>query len=467
MTAATSDPGGTTGGRVLMILYHFPPLGGISMSRNIRHAQYLPGHGWVPTVVTPRDPTWQPRDPTSLALVPEDLAVIRTRSVEPGHLRRAAGRVRAATRGRPIPDHGIPGTASRIVSDAPSGSETSLRSSLRRWLFFPDDQVGWIPFAVVAGWRAYRREPFDTVFSTSSPISAHLAAGLIKRMTGVRWVAEFRDPWVGNALARPAPWLQRRLQVKLERWIVRSADAVVFVTPTLTRMYVGRYPGIEATTITNGYDRSETRSGSHPDRRPDRSARFSIVYTGTLDRPTELMTFLAGVRGLLARRPELTRTLTVDFYGERSPAADGILTQAVEDGLGGIVRAHGFVPRAQALAAVAAADAALVLLADGPGMDLFVGGKLYDYLGQDTDILAMVPDGDAAAVLRDLGWGEIARPDPGDVERVLERLLSRGRPVRQADPTGRYDRRRLTGSLALVLAGRSRPDLDSSAGPSR
>ena len=178
------------------------------------------------------------------------------------------------------------------------GLETTVRSSVRRWLFFPDDQVGWIPFAVAAGWRAHRRQPFDTVFSTSSPISAHLAAGLIKRMTGVRWVAEFRDPWIGNALARPAPWLQRRLQVKLERWIVRSADAVVFVTPSLTRMYLRRYPGIDAVTITNGYDRGEVRPRSDPDRRSDRSDRFSIVYTGTLDRPGELMTFLAGVRGL-------------------------------------------------------------------------------------------------------------------------------------------------------------------------
>ena len=45
------------------------------------------------------------------------------------------------------------------------------------------------------------------------------------------------------------------------------------------------------------------------------------------------------------------------------------------------------MPRRVALQAVADADAALVLLGPGPGMDLFTPGKLYDYIGQDRQVL--------------------------------------------------------------------------------
>ena len=84
-------------------------------------------------------------------------------------------------------------------------------------------------------------------------------------------------------------------------------------------------------------------------------------------------------------------------------------------------------------------------------MDLFVGGKLYDYLGQNRQILAMVPPGDARDVLSGLGWGVVADPTPEGVEDGLERLLGAVPPARPADPEGRYDRVRLASMLADML----------------
>jgi hypothetical protein len=84
-------------------------------------------------------------------------------------------------------------------------------------------------------------------------------------------------------------------------------------------------------------------------------------------------------------------------------------------------------------------------------MDLFVGGKLYDYLGQNRQILAMVPQGDARDVLAGLGWGVIADPTPESVEAAVERLISQPAPAGPADPTGRFDRAALAGELAALL----------------
>jgi len=116
-----------------------------------------------------------------------------------------------------------------------------------------------------------------------------------------------------------------------------------------------------------------------------------------------------------------------------------------------IVRFRGFVPRAEALASIAEADAALTLLGSGPGMAVFVGAKLYDYLALDRQVVAMVPPGDARDLLAELDWGIVADPEPDAVARALARLVDEPLPSRRADPEGRYDRARIAARLARLL----------------
>jgi len=439
-----------------MVLYFYPPVGGISMSRNVRNVQYLPEHGWRPVVLTPRNASYHLKDPSTLAMIPDDTRVIRTRSLEAAHIRpfvvgllgalgRSLSRVRSESRRNA-------GDQARGTTAEPSATPASPSGRLERIryrLFFPDDQIGWIPFALIAAIRAHRSTPFDAIYSTSSPISAHIVAGLLKRWTGLPWIAEFRDPWLGNTLAPSLPWLHRRLQVKIERWIVGSADRVVGLSEGITDLYRTRYPAAPAmVTITSGYDRSEAKSKHAPRIGDD---RFRIVYTGTLDRPEELEIFLQGVGALVERRPELRDKLDLSFYGFVSEPCQAIADRYMAGPLLGVMSLHGFVPRHEALAALHAADAALILLGAGPGMGMFIGGKLFDYIGQNVQILAMLPQGDSRRILENLDWGVRCDPDPADVERAIEHLLTLPPPDRPADPDGRYDRAVLAGSLARSL----------------
>ena len=116
-----------------------------------------------------------------------------------------------------------------------------------------------------------------------------------------------------------------------------------------------------------------------------------------------------------------------------------------------VVRHLGQLPRADALARVASADAGLLLLADGPDRDLFVGAKVYDYVGLNRQVLAVVPPGELRDLLEDLDWGVSADPSPGGVADGIERLLALPIPAHRADPDGRYERRALAGRLADIL----------------
>ncbi len=453
MTAAPDRPSR----RALMILYHFPPIGGISMSRNIRNVQYLPEHGWQPVPLTPRDVVETTHDPGSLAMIPPGVEVRRTgafetRDVAP--LIRIARRVLGAV-SRPASsdsngteehrDANEALAAASSIPPAPAPDRDDILTRIRRLAFFPDNQVGWLPFALAGALKAHREAPVDVVYSTFPPMTSHVVARLFRAITGVPWVAEFRDPWIGNALEAPPPWFIRQARRKMERWVVRGADRVVAVTPRLARMLERRYPGLDVVLVPNGYDRTDAPS---PKREP--GGMFRIVYTGTLDRPTEFRTFLEGLDQMARARPDLRDRVSVDLYGVASDACRAIAAARTTEGAPlPAVHLHGFVPKARAIEAIRDADATLVLLGDGPNMDLFMPGKLLEYLGLGRRILAMLPPGDARDLLERLDWGVLAEPRPSSVADALTHIVDAPPPTGRPDPDGTYDRR----TIAAVLAG--------------
>ncbi len=203
-------------------------------------------------------------------------------------------------------------------------------------------------------------------------------------------------------------------------------------------------------TIPNGYDRSDL-IGIAP-AAPPQPGGFHILYAGSLYRPQELEAFLLGVERLLGRRRDLRERLRVDFVGIVNEA-NSRLTAEFErpERLGGVVGFEGFMPRPRALARMAGADALLQLMPDVAGADLFVGGKLLEYMAFDRPILAVMPPGDGRALVESLPGGIVADVEPASVADALEKLLDRPPAPVPADPAGRFDRVNLARRLAQLL----------------
>jgi glycosyltransferase involved in cell wall biosynthesis len=252
------------------------------------------------------------------------------------------------------------------------------------------------------------------------------------------------------------------LQSRIERWIVHSADQLVFLSPSTARVYRRRYPHAAAmAVITNGHDATEVIERKATN---NAAGRYRIVWTGELYRPAELAMFLEAIKLLIDRRPALGDTLAVDFFGHVTDECNAIADRFSRDGsLAGVIRFHGFVPRRAALQEVADADAALVMLGSGAGVGQFVPGKLFDYLGQNKQVLAVLPPGDARDILEELNWGVIADPDVEQIGRAIERLIELPTAQRLADPEGRFNRAILAGRLADTLRAAT-GDVGNSAG---
>lgn len=462
--------------RVLMVAYNFPPIGGVGMLRSLKYATYLPESGWEPVVLTARDPSGF-RDEEALAALPPTLRVERAFSPEPAKVRRVLGRTaravlgaaRAARSGGPAaralatgasaPGASLPGAMASPATAAQADpgwqkQAASLWAAAVKATCYPDDEVGWVPFAIARGLEVNGREPIDVVYSSSPPVSCHLAAAVIARRTGLPWVADFRDPWIGNAFAGEPSGIHSFLRRKIERRIVDSATRVVFASDGLTEAYADRYPWARDRflTIPNGYDRADLLGAATPPPTGAADGRFHLVYGGSLYGDRELELFLEGVELLVARRPRVRDELAVEFVGWLNLHNQAVAARFdTADRLGGMLTFAGFVPHREAVGRLARADALLQIIADDPNKGRIQGGKLMEYVGLDRQILAVVPPGRARELLAELDWGIVADPTPAAVADGLERLLVTPAPGRRADPDGRYDRANLTKRFAWLL----------------
>lgn len=398
-------------GRAVLVAYYFPPLVGIASERAAALGNHLAELGWDPVVVTARNGFYHrvsgQREPR--------YEVIRTPSVELSRLlRRGYG---AVTQGS-VRDEEMTVRAIRA-----GGVGSMLRRIVRDFVYVPDAQVGWIPFAASAADEVLRRSGSDrVVFSTSVPYSAHFAAMRAARRQDVAWVAELRDPWsTGSAPNRTHSSLRQRVDEGLERRILLTADHVV-VTSEATRA--------ELLDVTSGLrpERiSVVKNGFEPmpvGEVPGRDAPMTVLYAGTVAPGEDMAPVLASLDAVHARHPGAFRLHVLgpgDAWNasERRPWLQ----------LGGIVS-----PRAAREAM--ARSSVLLLVQRHAAYRKIVPGKALEYIGVRRPILALIPpDTEMAALIDGHADARIVDADmPGRVVGAVERLLSEHRDGQLQEP---------------------------------
>lgn len=426
--------------RALLVTYEFPPMGGVGVQRVTKLAKYLPAAGWNVSVLTVEDPPSAMRDERLLDELPESVKIHRAWSLEPTRVLQAVRRMREGTLTQAASVRGYSGLPPWVIRSVQAA-------------FIPDEKRLWRGRARRAGLDAVSHDGIEAIVSSGPPYTAHLIALDLARRTGHPWVADFRDPWVGNYFFKPPTPFHESRQRHWERRVVLAASAVAVVSEPMAQDLRGRYPELPENhfvLIPNGFDPADMPLFAAP----ASSGPMTIAYLGSFQGAVSPFVFFEGLRQAIDSGEIPRGAVRVRVIG---PVSDEVTATAEACGLAKSVEQTGFLPHKDALARTATADVLLLVLPPGPAGRPIVTGKLPEYLGLGRTVLALAPDGAAADIVRRASAGPIVDPsDPAAVAAAITRLY-RARaqggplPVPAPDIVAEFDRRRQAELFARLL----------------
>jgi hypothetical protein len=148
------------------------------------------------------------------------------------------------------------------------------------------------------------------MISTSPPLTTHLAALAAKTLYGWPWIADFRDPLLGNPYRKKSTQTIDRM---VEKAIFRNADALIANTDAVAELWRGKYQehATKIHVICNGFDPHDTMC---PSPIPQQTRRV-LRHVGSIfgDRYPEML--LASLNRLIASGKCDPGALCLDLVG--------------------------------------------------------------------------------------------------------------------------------------------------------
>jgi glycosyltransferase involved in cell wall biosynthesis len=390
----------------LLLSYYYPPIGGIGSLRSQKFARYLPEFGWEPIVITPeRGPSWV--DPTLEDGTGRGVEVLRTRSINLGSPFKTGsqnGSVNGASRDKP-----------QAVDRADSHSAIrAIKRTVRTWIYLPDGQIGWFPYALRACKETLEAKQVDVIWSTSFPLTAHLVASRLKLVTNIPWIADFRDIWTDGGATGCTDTLRKRLDRVIQSKLLARADAIVTVSHALAN---------ELRKITRGQKRVEViRNGFDPSDfigvQRTEPERWTTTFVGSYYSFYDPTPFFSALHRLIDRGRISKDDARVVFVGQANPDIERLATRYEA---GDITHFTGLISNREALGHQVNSSILLFVLNGEGASSGHITGKLFEYLGARRPILGIVsPDFEAARIIQETGAGVAVNGDDAEgIERFL------------------------------------------------
>lgn len=286
----------------------------------------------------------------------------------------------------------------------------------------------WISAAVKAG-KKISRDDVDIILVSADPYISFQAAYRLSKYFSVPYVMDYRDPWTNNPQKRSNTMLWIR---GLEKKLLRHSSAAVSVSSSLAKSLEKQYRiNTKYRFVTNGFD-PEYLKTIHP----KMFGQFTIVYAGSFYNIRDINPFFDILKEIKITHPDLDWQF--HYYG---PSVDLVKEYVQTADIENRVVIHGFVPRKEALSAVAGADVALVLISTKRDSTLeergIITGKVFEIIGLETEVMLIAPENsDAGDIIK--GYGEHFVGD--EHEKMKQFLINRMERTlkRESAPPSRY-----------------------------
>jgi len=453
---------------LLVIAGEFPPLKTIGRIRTVKFVDHLRAHGWRSVVVTLAPSGREPNfDPRLEAEVPDGVEVERWPLVD---LESATADIVKKLLGRtPGPASGASAGTVSGPGPAAQGSQSRGRSSavldhahrvaryvFNHFVYIPDNYRPWARQALHMARRICRERKIDAVYTTLPPFSSAFVGHALRAEIGIPWIVDYRDLWYGDVLREWLPAWRTRLELRMERRLLRRADVIVTVSEPKTAYMQRLHPDLPARweTLTNGYD--DELYGTRVRTRPFAGDTIEFVYTGRLFKNRRGYAFAEALGRVFRSDPLLAGRVRVRILGGVDPSIranyDEILTRY---GIGHLYDFAGDVPYDEAMTAQINCDYLLLIVDTGETSDGVIPGKLFEYVAARRPIFALCDPGATQQIIERAGLGRAVPAESTDAcEVLLREWLRRPVPVAvDADDVflSQFDRKAITARFARLL----------------
>jgi hypothetical protein len=401
--------------KVLMIAFHFPPDASIGAQRTFKTAEYLPGYGWDPIILTAKENAYA--------------------SVEKSQ-----------------------GISKELLSNTHRTAALDVHRHLTvmgkhfGWMAIIDRWTTWIPGAVWRGARIIKQQKPDLIWSTAPIPSAHIIAAILSKISGVPWVADYRDPFSYHHTL--VSKIKTKILKKIDKTTIKDCAAAIFTTPKTTELYRNYFhdesPG-KFNTVENGYDEQnwEKLTKHHlSSKSPISPKKFTLLYSGVLypngRDPTPLFSSIQSLKvsGVIA-----DDNFELIFQG----AGDGKNYEELIESLKitNMVKFTPSVPYLDSLVCLKEANALIII--QGQIFNYQVPGKLYEYIKSAKPVIVMTPnDSSTALAALQHPLSAVANTKDEIAEKLLE-CINGNFSSPHAIETGQFSRQQKAFEMAVVF----------------
>ncbi len=375
--------------RVLIITYYWPPSGGAGVQRWLKMVKYLRDFGWEPVVYTAENAAYPVLDKTLEKDIPSGVEVWKQPIWEPyDWYKKFSGRKKSEQ------------VFSGFIQEK---KYKNWKDDLALWVrsnfFIPDARKFWIKPSVKFLTEKLKQQPVDLIVSTGPPHSAHLIAKGVKENTGIKWMADFRDPWTKIDYFHQLTLTQAAASqhAHLEKAVLQSADIVECVSWHWAADFE-QLSKRKVEVITNGYDEEDFQNISF---KP--SSKFSIRHIGMMNADRNHKAFWRALKSLCIENSEFNSDFELMLIGKN----DSVVYRDIESfGLTPYLKQLDYIPHNEVPQFQCEATVLLLALGNMPSVHGLLPGKLFEYLAAHRPILVIGPeDGDSARIVKETNSG--------------------------------------------------------------
>jgi len=426
--------------KVLMITYLFPPIGGSAVHRNLGFVKHLQKFNWTPIVISGDEASAYGigYDHTLVSEIPPQTKIFRVSFKSAYKLRN----ILKEKLGFVITKRRLSKSGDQLlVTDVDHNEDLEPRSTNKpvfRKIFgilgkvlepiekpFIDAGLYWALSIIPKSFNIIREEKVDLIYSQSFPYSDHVPGYILHLITGLPWVVDFHDPWSRNATFKHSG-IRRKIDVFVEKMILKSATKVVACTPPYTRDFnyiVPHRDSVDFITIETGFDPKDfdKLANSNYEQKIPWTAednKVTLAHVGNVF-PYSAIPFLQAIAKLEKEYPDNFRVVFIG--GLALPDAKWLKQNPVPIEIVLTER----LTLMQAAQAMKSADAVLLLVAQGTDWLGHYPAKTYDYLQSGSPIFYSGPDGTCADLIRKTGTGCIGiASNPIITKELLNELIT-------------------------------------------